>query len=328
MDDAIHIVYAGGTFACHGKPLSVLDKDVFLPRLAQQIGKTRPVVFLDNPTVKDSSAFTPRDFVDFYRLIKDAHAKGARRFLFITGSDTLSFLAAFLAIGLQSLPVCVTLVASMLPLFDPDRLPLEVLKDSDAWPNLQNALAFLDNRKNGVFVGCSGQILRGDSVQKIHTSCANAFVGQSATDDTPARWYPRLRLPDTPRFLPIYTYHCVPNDAASLSDYLLYLSTKPPSAALLLGFGAGNLPYSDAIADALNALNKAGFLLIVASSSPLGAVSDAYAAGSWLYKNGVLSGGSTPFPALYALALWLCLSATPDSRRSQWLDFIQKNSSL
>ena len=53
---------------------------------------------LDNDVIKDSSQLTPADFAAFYQLIlQNPLRKGLRQFVVLTGTDTLSYLAAFLA---------------------------------------------------------------------------------------------------------------------------------------------------------------------------------------------------------------------------------------
>ena len=97
------LIYAGGTFGSYGRPLTPLSADVFLPTLQQLLAEhsaathLAPVSWLENGLIKDSSQLTPNDFIHFYRLLLSAYAQGHKRFVLITGTDTLSYLGAFLA---------------------------------------------------------------------------------------------------------------------------------------------------------------------------------------------------------------------------------------
>lgn len=318
----IHIIYAGGTFGCHGRPLNTLPKEQFLPNFIKLVADQQSITPLDNTVIKDSSTLTPADFMAFYQLIQTAYNQGARRFLLITGTDTLSFLAAFLSISLSNLPICVVVTGSMLPLFNPDKPVLERLADSDAWDNLQNAFAFINQHSNktGVFISFYHQIIQGDSSQKIHTSSKNAFVG-TPFNDSISHIYPKLTplsLDSETVFCNIHIFYCIPNAADYLNQCLEHLLDTSPTAIILLGFGAGNIAYHPKLSDTLTALLKQGFLVISSSSCPFGAVSDTYAAGAWQYQLGVLSGKSIPLPTLYALALWTCLSTPLPKRLNTW----------
>lgn len=312
-----HIIYAGGTFGCHGRPLNTLDKAIFLPNFAKLVGDKQSIAFLDNTIIKDSSTLTPADFIAFYQLIKDAHQQGATRFVLITGTDTLSYLAAFLSIGLSHLPICLVLTGSMLPLFDPDSPTLRLLTGSDAWDNLQNALAFINQHAMGVFISFNQQILHGDSSQKIHTSDKNAFVGTLANPQANARRYPKPSLINHD-LCDIHTFYCTPNTADYLCKPLQNLLGSPPTAIILLGFGAGNIAFHPSLSDTLAAFIEQNFLVIISSSCPFGAVSDDYAVGAWQYQLGALSGGAIPMPTLYALALWVCLTSPTHKRYETW----------
>ncbi|WP_240990859.1 hypothetical protein [Psychrobacter sp. TB47] len=106
-----------------------------------------------------------------------------------------------------------------------------------------------------------------------------------------------------------------------MSNQLQALLSQPPSGIMLLGFGAGNVPYSDALAAALQLAYERGHMVICASQSPFGGVSDSYAAGSWQYDYHVIAGGRLTIPAIYARLLWLLLRYdSPARRRQRWLN--------
>ncbi len=119
----------------------------------------------------------------------------------------------------------------------------------------------------------------------------------------------------------IHALYCLPNDTEVMSNQLQALLSQPPSGIMLLGFGAGNVPYSDALAAALQLAYERGHMVICASQSPFGGVSDSYAAGSWQYDYHVIAGGRLTIPAIYARLLWLLLRYdSPARRRQRWLN--------
>lgn len=319
----LSLIYAGGTFGCHGTPLSALPAHDFLPAFTHALNQ--PITILDNPIVKDSSTLTPSDLVHFYKLILNAHKNGADKFLLITGTDTLAFLAGFLAIGLQSLPLTLVVTGSMLPFFEPTTSPLTKDKQSDAWENLLAGLAFFDKGIKGSFVSFYGQIYHATSVQKIHKTDKNAFTGISFEVNYPSPPIPST-TPINTDFGQIYNYYCTPNSPDMLADYLEFLANKPATAVIVQGFGAGNMPSSDRLIRAIEQLNQQGFLLIMTSSAIFGQISTAYQAGAWQYQHGFVSGGTLTLPAIYGYALWLCLTLPIHARKDAWLTiFSEKN---
>lgn len=123
----------------------------------------------------------------------------------------------------------------------------------------------------------------------------------------------------------IHALYCLPNDPEVLSNQLQALLSQPPCGVILLGFGAGNVPYSAALAEALQLAYEQGHMVICASQCPFGGVSDSYAAGSWQYDYHVIAGGRLTIPAIYARLLWLLLRYdTPARRRQRWTHSINQ----
>lgn len=314
----IHLIYAGGTFGCHGTPLSALPCNIFLPaftKLCQEHNYSLHII--DNSIVKDSSTLTPDDLLHFYQTIINHYKQGIDKFLLITGTDTLAYLGAFLAIGLQGLPLTLVITGSMLPLFKPTAEPLTTDTDSDAWANLSQGLSFFHKHIYGCFISFYNEIYHAHSVQKIHKTDKNAFSGTPFSQP-----YPQLSCPNTSQpnmtFSQIHGFYCTPNSPDILADYLEYLSNKTPTAVIVQGFGAGNMPSSDRLIKAINELDKQGFLLIMASSAIYGQISTAYQAGAWQYSHGFVSAQHLPIPAIYAYALWLCLTLPVAERKQVW----------
>ncbi|MDO5651715.1 MAG: asparaginase domain-containing protein [Moraxella sp.] len=327
---AIHLLYAGGTFGCYGNPLQPLPAEVFLPML-QPLTAQHTIHQLDNPIVKDSSHLTPMDFVHFYRLIWQAHQDGAERFLVITGTDTLSYLAAFLGYALSELAISVVITGGMLPLLSDNPTAHTINSDSDALINFAHALTWLDKSSYGVTVSFGNKILSADSIQKIDSQAINAFSGteftHSCTTDNKL-FHPNFELIDhhLTKYSHIHTLYLVPNQPEWLASQLQALLNKPPTAVIIIAFGVGNLPDTPAIRAAIEQLSHADFMVVIASSSPFGSRSASYAAGSWQYACGALPSKALPMPAIYAKLLWLCLSLPPNERQAAWLNFINTSS--
>lgn len=343
ISQPIQLIYAGGTFGSYGRPLAPLAADVFLPALQQLLTEHQEATFLpaiswlDNTLIKDSSQLTPTDFVHFYSLLLAAYETGKRQFVLITGTDTLSYLGAFLAEAFAGSDICITVTGSMRPLLDSEELhAYKVDNHSDAWDNLRESLRLAAAGHSGVKICFGGESWPAQTVQKIHSHDFMAFTGHNRaaypdnsyidklTDTRRQHW-----LDDQQEFLPalqarhdqafVHAIYCLPNDTDVLGVQLQALLTKPACGIILLGFGSGNVPYSTKIAEALEAAFKQGHLVVCASQCPFGGVSDTYAAGSWQYDYHVIAGGRLTIAAIYARLLWLLLRFdTPARRRQRW----------
>lgn len=345
----VQLIYAGGTFGSYGRPLAPLSAEVFLPTLQQLLSEQDntsnlpQISWLDNALIKDSSQFTPSDFVHFYQLLLCAYQQGGRRFVLITGTDTLSYLGAFLAEAFAGSDICVVVTGSMRPLLDSEELhTYKVEAQSDAWNNLTDALKLAAAGESGVKTAFGGESWPAQTVQKIHSHDFMAFTGHSRAA-YPANSYIKT-LPETRRqhwlddqqdlsadivvraeHAGLYALYCMPNDTDVLNQQLRALLTQPPCGIILLGYGAGNVPYSVDLAEALQLAYEKGHMVVCASQSPFGGVSDTYAAGSWQYDYQVMAGGRLTIPAIYARLLWLLLRYdSPARRRQRWLNNVQQ----
>lgn len=337
----VALIYAGGTFGSYGKPLAPLSSQDFLPILNGLIADTKDcfptTVWLDNGLIKDSSQFDAQDFVHFYQLILKAYATGMKRFLLITGTDTLSYLGAFLAEAFAGSDITVILTASMRPLLDNSKLQeYHIDENSDAWSNFDAALKLAGGIEAGVQISFGGEAWSAQTVQKIHSHDLMAFTGHSRAAYPASSFVkalPQARyqhwLDDQLAVLPsiqeraiaasVFALYCLPNDADALVVQLNALLNRPPCGIILLGFGSGNVPFSAALAEALSQAFEKGHLVVAATQCPFGGVSDSYAAGSWQYDYHVLSGGRLTTSAIYARLLWLLLRFdTPARRRQRW----------
>ena len=349
LSTPIQLIYAGGTFGSYGRPLAPLSTDVFLPTLQKLLAEHNaathltPVSWLNNDLIKDSSQLTPHDFIHFYRLLLSAYEQGHKRFVLITGTDTLSYLGAFLAEAFAGSDVCVVVTGSMRPLLNSEVLDAYTIDaHSDAWDNLTDALKLAAAGESGVRISFGGESWPAQTVQKIHSHDFMAFTGHSRAA-YPANSYIK-NLPDTRRQhwlddqqalvstvkaraeqARVHALYCLPNDTDVLNNQLRALLSQPPCGIILLGFGAGNVPYSPALAETLQLAYEKGHMVICASQCPFGGVSDTYAAGSWQYDYHVIAGGRLTIPAIYARLLWLLLRYdTPARRRQRWLNNVNQ----
>lgn len=349
----IQLIYAGGTFGSYGKPLSPLPEAEFLPMLQKLLAdQDNPnnqlaISWLNNTLIKDSSQLNGRDFVHFYTLLLDAYAEGHRQFVLITGTDTLSYLSAFLSEAFAGSDMCLVVTGSMRPLLDSDIIDTYCIDaSSDAWNNFNDALRLAAAGEPGVKVSFGGESWAAQTVQKIHSHDLMAFTGHSRAA-YPANSYIK-NLPDARRqhwlddqhaiidsiqtraeHATIHALYCLPNDAEVLGFQLQALLNQPPCGIILLGFGAGNLPYSSALAAALQQAYDRGHMVVCASQCPFGGVSDSYAAGSWQYDYQVIAGGRLTIPAIYARLLWLLLRYdSPARRRQRWTHSVNQTSIL
>ncbi|MEJ6067414.1 asparaginase, partial [Psychrobacter sp. 16-Bac2893] len=180
------------------------------------------------------------------------------------------------------------------------------------------------------------------TVQKIHSHDFMAFTGHSRAA-YPANSYVKT-LPDTRRqhwlddqqeisadiavraeHACVHALYCMPNTTDVLNQQLRALLLQPPCGIILLGYGAGNVPYSVELAEALQLAYEKGHMVVCASQSPFGGVSDTYAAGSWQYDYQVIAGGRLTIPAIYARLLWLLVRHdSPARRRQRWLNNVQQ----
>lgn len=301
--NTIYFIYAGGTFGSHGTPLTPLPADEFLPAFSSLIHQYDHTI-LPNHIIKDSSTLTPADFVHFYELITKAYHTGARHFILITGTDSLSFLGAFLSYALAPLcDISVFVMGSMHPLFVAKHLPYAIDKTEDAWQNLSICLKNI--HKKGVFV-VVGDIFLAHNTQKIHSQANDAFV--AITAPTPTQITPSSVeiLHQKATHAPIKTIYLTPNSPTVLAHELQHATNA--IAVIIIAFGAGNVPSSPDVIQALEKLNSLNIPVICTSMCAFGGVNDHYGAGAWQYQHGVWSGGNLTIAGIYGKLLWLYLT--------------------
>ena len=345
---SIGIVYAGGTFGSYGKPLASLEAGTFLPVLSHilqthfasypnHVDDPIDWQLLNNQIVKDSSQLTPADFAYFYQLILQAIGQGLRQFVVLTGTDTLSYLAAFLAECFAGSHISIVVTGAMKPLLDSNVLTDYVLDPhSDATQNLFDACKLARHGEPGVRVCFSGEDWPAQTVQKIHSHDLMAFVGHHragypansySAKITPAQH--QLWVEDRLQALPavsdnlananIATLYLTPLDTQLLAKRLENLLSERPDAIIIMAFGAGNMPFDPTIQQQLLLAKKQGCLVAVTTQCPYGGISQTYEAGAWLADTDVLATGRLTLPAIFARLLWLIGNYdSPARRRKRW----------
>lgn len=324
----IGIIYAGGTLGSHGEPLNSLAPSKFLPILQDILhhefsnySQKTGWQILDNAIVKDSSQLTPSDFAHFYALILQHYQQGIRQFVLLTGTDTLSYLSTFLAESLANSDICLVVTGAMQPLLQPLSPDYQVNPKSDACDNLQQSCRVATRGEAGVWVCFSQKTWSAQTVQKIHSHDLDAFVGDRV-NDYPANSFNVLAHEKRQDWLNSHLFDLnntikniqkaniiplfiVPMTIDNLADLLQNTLAQQPNALILLGFGAGNLSYSERLATILSQAQQQNCLVVIGTQCPFGGVSGDYEAGVWLARCGVLSSKNLTVPAIFARLLWL-----------------------
>lgn len=341
-NNTIGIIYAGGTFGSYGKPLASLAPDIFLPILQNILEEkfaNESLQILDNHIVKDSSQLTPSDFAEFYRLIINHIAdSGLRQFVILTGTDTLSYLSAFLAESFAKTDICVVVTGAMQPLLDSEITDNFVVNpESDASQNLFGACQKAWQGEAGVQVFFSYQHWFAQTVQKIHSHDKLAFVGenfvknsQCLSDFNPQLWLNHCiknldnlctQLTNTQ----ISTIYLTPMTAEQLAKNIENSLQNQLQAIVLMGFGSGNVPHSVTVEKALQQAKNNHCLVVITTQCPFGGVSATYQAGAWLANCDVLSAGQLTLPAVFARLLWLCANETDfTNRQTIWKNLLNE----
>lgn len=307
------LIYAGGTFGSHGKPLSPLDAKIFLPLLQEFIKKTNwSVDIIDNSIIKDSSTLTPDDFIVFYHTIKQAYQQGIRKIVLITGTDSLSFLAAFLAYAFEGFnQLCLVITGSMQPLLMSEQIPYCLNPASDAWENLTQSFK-VSEHNFGVFVQFNHQTFLAKNTQKINSQDRNAFYGIPAKMNQTQIEQKNCQnfcndLIKSSKQVDILAIYCLPNQPEYLAHQLCHLS-KNTKAIILIGFGSGNIPSSPELIQVLKKCQQQKIAVVCTTMCAFGGTNNDYAAGAWQYQYGVWFAGQLSVSAIYGQLLWLILT--------------------
>jgi L-asparaginase len=315
----IALIYMGGTFGCVGEPLSPMPAEQFLPQLQHILPQELTIECLIAPSIKDSSACTPKDWLALVQYIQALQQQDYQHFVIIHGTDTLSYAAAVLARFLgQSAHVVIT--GSQYPLLNVQSNDLRQF--SDALNNLNNALYAVLKYPSGVYVAFHHHVLHAQTVLKQHSTELDAFTGLAASEVFHSEQQSRslseqdLQRADDFRCLNLMWQ---PLDLKQHIKQLQQICQNPPHVLILQGFGIGNLHANQALIDTLNDLYQAGCLTLLTSQVPFGGLDQRYAVSAWTLDAKILSSDCAGHADLYAKALKIYLQyPTVDERRAHW----------
>ena len=315
----IALIYMGGTFGCVGEPLSPMPAPQFIPELKKILPQELAIECLIAPSIQDSSACTPRDWLALIAYIQTLQQQGYQHFVILHGTDTLSYAAALLARFLgKSAHVVVT--GSQYPLLNVQGNDLRQF--TDALDNLNHALYSVLKHPTGVYVAFHHQLLHAQTVLKQHSTELDAFAGLAANQEFMSH-HPSYKVTQSD-LKHADDFRCLnlmwqPLSLKQHIQQLQRLCQDPPDVLILQGFGIGNLHADDGLVDALNALYEAGCLTLLTSQVPFGGLDQRYAISAWMTHAKILSSDCTSHADLYAKALKIYLQyPTVDERRAHW----------
>lgn len=322
------VIYMGGTFGCAGTPLVPLPAHIFLPKLELLTHQqhAQPVHFFYSNQIRDSSQLEPQDWQALITQIETLKDQDYRHFLILHGTDTLAYSAAFLAEFYHQHAISIVFTGSQYPLLHADDLSLN--PHSDALNNFNFALSTLSNINSGVWVAFNQQYWPAQSVQKIHTTAHEAFVGNQLVLKSLESASPVLQLSSQLSGLErlphinVAVFYCLPMTAAQLVQQLKQLVATPKlDALILMAFGSGNMPQHVEIEQLINTAIQQGILVVLSTQVAFGGTASRYAAGHWLGELGVVSSNQLSLPALYTRILWLCCQYdTLEHRKQHFID--------
>lgn len=326
---SLHIptIYLGGTFSCVGQPLSPLNSVDFFahinslqPSLGcqfQKLGNLHPI---------DSSQITTETLQQLLSLLKH-EAKHHQHILIIQGTDTASYSSAFFAYICAQLNINLIFLVSMQPLFK-QTTPNTINMDSDAYQNLLLTCNYFkqtqkkDNSTLGqVFITDDGQLHQANNLIKTHRNHAPTFTDlnlkhtfSALTKNKTALTQSTVNQYDVPISLTsisIQSLFCLPQTKTNFLIQLNHFISQKPDAIILIGYGSGNVLYSEDIKQALITAHQNNIIIVLTSQVPFGKINDEYEAGSWLNECAVLSSQHLSISAIFAKLLYVC-ACTPN----------------
>jgi L-asparaginase len=318
----IAIIYMGGTFGCVGSPLAPMPADEFIGKLQALSPSltTAQCAYFAAPCIKDSSELHAADWLELSAFILDLRAE-FQRFILIHGTDSLSYAGAMLHhVFATDLQLIIT--GSQSPLLEPHGRHLNT--DSDAWDNLSFALEQTAKLDAGVYIAFQQQIFAANSCYKLHTQQQLAFLGQQPNRSLalpPSLHFIRQLTPahqQAAAQIQLSNLYLNPSSSTSLAQNLAHYAQHPPHILILQAFGAGNLPYSEAVAQQLKQLIAQGCWVILSTQVLYGPLSQQYATGAWLQQTGVVFDVHSSQADTYARAILLYLQ---HGHAAQWQSF-------
>ncbi|WP_375740738.1 asparaginase [Pseudomonas boanensis] len=283
----LFVLYTGGTIGMLQTPEGLAPASGFEARMREQLDSQGTVLnwhFQELLPLIDSANMRQANWLAMRDAIVEAVARGHDGVLLLHGTDTLAYSAAALSFLLLGLPVPVLLTGAMLP---------AGAEGSDAWPNLNGAIAALQQGvQPGVHLYFNGRLLHGARVSKLRSDAFDAFTvlprqrqGERAESIPASLDYRQPRKPVNLAVQPLF-----PGLQAGHVQALLDSGVR---GLLLECYGSGTGPSDDAeLLTVLKEAHARGVVLAAISQCPQGHVEfGIYAAGSQLAAAGLVSAG-------------------------------------
>lgn len=303
MMKKIALIYMGGTFGCIGEPLSPMPADAFIPQLKHVLPVHLEIECFVAPSIRDSSACTAVDWLQLIQQIQNLQLKHFQHFVIIHGTDTLSYASAVLSRFLTQ-SAHVVLTGSQYPLFNIQGT--DTREFTDAIDNLNFALEAVLQSQTGVYLAFHHQLIHASTALKTHTTELNAFSGQAIDkhhqSDASAFIIHEEHLNKAAKF------NCLslmlqPIALSNLEQNLATISTQPPHALILQGYGMGNIAVNDVIIHQIQNLQQHGCAVILTTQVPFGGIDQRYAVSQWVQQANILLSDCDGHSDLYAKAL-------------------------
>ena len=296
MKKKVGIIYTGGTIGMMPTENGYAPNPKAFPEMLDKIHDTSLEGFPEFEVIclgrlLDSSDITNREWCELGRVIKDRYDE-FDGFVVLHGTDTMAYTASAMSFMLEGLDKAVVFTGSQIPL---------CRMRSDGIDNLVTSiLVAASGEVREVCLYFGGQLMRGNRVSKSSADDLVAFSSEN---------YPRLadigtsivyrhkflRKPTGAAFnlfevsdVPIAVIKMFPGIQPRLIDSLISGGIK---AIVIEAFGAGNIPSSEGLSEALRKAKEKGVVIVVTSQCGRGNVElGAYATSKGLKDAGAVSG--------------------------------------
>ncbi len=321
----IYIAYTGGTIGMRHSTQGYIPSPGFLGDTLAAMPEFQrsemPLFTLhEYAPLIDSSNMTPAD----WQAIADdigRHYHDYDGFVVLHGTDTMAYTASALSFMLEGLSKPVVVTGSQIPLAE---------LRSDGRENLLNALYLAATHPiPEVTLFFNHKLFRGNRTRKVDADGFDAFDSPNMppllTAGINIEWQagkpqplPQQQLKVhqiTPQ--PIGVVSLYPGISAAVIDNLLQ---QPVKALILLSYGVGNAPESEALRTQLRQARERGIIILNCTQCLRGSVNmDGYAPGVALKQAGVVSGQDITLEAALAKLHFLLSQPLPLPRITELL---------
>ena len=309
------LIYTGGTTGMVKNdagslvPFSLNGLLANCPDLADRINQ-EAVECVSLLPIKDSSNFTPDDWLSLRTLIIEHH-QSHDDVLILHGTDTMAYTSSAMSFLMHDFNKNIVFTGSQLPL---------VANKSDGKDNLNGAFLLLDELKSKKIKGetllsFGGKNFLGNRVSKLSTKTFDAFHGDEFSFEH-EKLKPSITLPNVINLQYIETDVVLikMHPGIQLKRLIINLLDNPPKGILLESFGTGNIPQNDAFINGIEKLLARGVIVLNISQCLDGCVNmEAYQTGIQLYELGVINGKDMTTEAALS-KLMLVLSASCENK--------------